>query len=63
MFWREVPPDPRELAELIVSIHKKNVAVGPLSHKVRAWDRVAEDYERIYEETIRTHSTGPKLAD
>lgn len=62
-FGVRYPPDPRELAELIVSIHKKNVAVGPLSHKVRAWDRVAEDYERIYEETIRTHSTGPKLAD
>jgi len=42
------PPDPQELAELILDIRGKDVKVGPFSKKIRTWDEIVEDYEIVY---------------
>ena len=47
------PPDPLALAQLIVSVHGSNVRTGPLTDKIRTWDRIAPEYERIYREAVR----------
>jgi glycosyltransferase involved in cell wall biosynthesis len=51
-FGIDYPPDPKELAELIIKIHESNVQVGPFSNKIRTWDKVAEDYEKVYEDCL-----------
>jgi glycosyltransferase involved in cell wall biosynthesis len=42
------PPDPKEVANLIIKIKKDNFKVGPFSKKIRTWNEVSEDYERVY---------------
>jgi glycosyltransferase involved in cell wall biosynthesis len=51
-FGINYPPDPSALAELIVRVHRSNVRTGPLSDKIRTWDRIARDYECIYENCL-----------
>ncbi|WP_231551497.1 glycosyltransferase family 4 protein [Methanobacterium sp. SMA-27] len=46
------PPEPQEVADLIMRIYQDDVAVGPLSEKIRTWDKVSKDYERLYKEVI-----------
>ena len=48
----DYPPDPKELAELIIKIHESDVKVGPFSNKIRTWDEVAKDYEKVYVEML-----------
>jgi len=52
-FGVEYPPDPKEVADLIIKIHENDVKVGPFSEKIRTWDRIAEDYEKAYYELIK----------
>ena len=47
-FGVDYPPDPKKVAELIIKIHESDVQVGPFSDKIRTWDKVAEEYERLY---------------
>lgn len=47
-FGVECPPKPYEVADLIVKIYKNNVKVGPFTDKIRTWDLVAKDYEKVY---------------
>lgn len=52
-FGIKYPPQPEELARLIVDIHKSDVQVGPLNPtKIRTWDKVADEYQNIYTEVI-----------
>lgn len=51
-FGIDYPPVPGELANLIVKIRDSETIVGPFSTRIRTWDRVADDYERIYEQVI-----------
>jgi hypothetical protein len=51
-FGISYPPDPSALAELIVRVHRSNVRTGLLSDKIRTWDRIARDYECIYENCL-----------
>lgn len=44
----DYPPDPVNLSELILKIHSQDVKVGPLSEKIRTWDKVIDDYEKMY---------------
>ncbi|MEL7665488.1 MAG: glycosyltransferase family 4 protein [Methanosarcina mazei] len=44
----DCPSDSRKLAQLILDIYEKKLKVGPLSNKIRTWDKVAEDYELLY---------------
>jgi len=52
-FGVEVPINPREVAKLILKIVNSDVKVGPFSRKIRTWDEVAGDYERIYDRLIK----------
>lgn len=47
-FAVDFPPNPKEVAELILKIWEANISVGPFSDKIRTWDKVAENYEKIY---------------
>lgn len=51
-FGVSYPPDSNEVADLIIRIHDRNIQVGPFSHKIRTWDKVAIDYEKLYESCI-----------
>ncbi len=47
-FGVDYPPHPEEVAKMILKIYKDDVKVGPLSDKIRLWDKVSEDYEKLY---------------
>jgi len=50
-FGIKYPPQPDELARLIVKIHTSEVQVGPFkSAKIRTWDKVVDEYEQLYRE-------------
>jgi len=51
-FGVDYPPDPKEVAELILKIVNSDVKVGPFSKKIRTWGKVADDYERVYKNVI-----------
>lgn len=48
-FGVDYPPDPAEVADLIIRINDRDVRVGPFSRKIRTWDKVAQDYVKLYE--------------
>ena len=56
-FGVDYPPDPKDVAELIIKIHDEETKVGPFSNKIRTWDKVAVDYEKLYERIIRQGSS------
>jgi len=47
-FGVDSPPDPSELARLILHLSNKVIEVGPFSRKIRPWKDVALDYENVY---------------
>jgi glycosyltransferase involved in cell wall biosynthesis len=47
-FGVDYPPNTTALAELIINIKDRNPKVGPLSDRIRTWDKVVDDYERVY---------------
>jgi glycosyltransferase involved in cell wall biosynthesis len=47
-FGVEYPPDPKDVANLIVKIYKNNVKVGPFSFKVQNWDKITDQYDKIF---------------
>lgn len=47
-FGVEYPPDPREVAETVLDIYQNDVKVGPLTSKIRTWDEISLDYEKLY---------------
>ena len=52
-FGVDYPPDPKEVAELILKIVNSDIKVGPFSKKIRTWDKVVEDYEKVYNSLIK----------
>lgn len=48
-FGVEYPPDPIKVAQLILEIYDNDVKVGPFSMKIRKWDKVAQEYENLYQ--------------
>jgi len=53
-FGVEYPPDPENLAALILRIHTSDIQIGPFDiNKIRTWDRVVDEYEKLYQETIQ----------
>ena len=52
-FGVDYPPDPKEVADLIIKIHDNEIKVGPFSNKIRTWDKVAIDYENLYQRIIK----------
>ena len=51
-FGVDYPPNPREVAELILKIVNSDIKVGPFSRKIRTWEEVVGDYEKIYNKLI-----------
>lgn len=51
-FGVDYPPNPKELADLIIKIYENDVQVGPFSKKIRTWDEIAKDYEKIYNDVL-----------
>ncbi|MCE7698020.1 MAG: glycosyltransferase, partial [Methanobacterium paludis] len=51
-FGVDCPPDPKEVSDLILRIHKNDVKVGPFSEKIRTWEKVSEDYENVYKKFV-----------
>lgn len=51
-FVVDYPPEPREVADSILDIYENDVTVGPFTEKIRPWNKVSEDYERLYESLI-----------
>jgi len=47
------PPDPTELAELIINVKDTDLHVGPLSERIRTWREVAGMYEKLYAALLR----------
>lgn len=56
----DYPPDSKKLASLILDIYQNKPKVGPLSHKIRTWDSVTEDYIKLYHK-IACHSGTSKV--
>jgi glycosyltransferase involved in cell wall biosynthesis len=48
------PPDPTELAELIINVKDTDPRVGPLSERIRTWGQVAGKYEKLYATLLHT---------
>jgi len=51
-FGIDYPPDPKEVARLILKIVDSDAKVGPFSNKIRTWNKTAEDYKKIYQELL-----------
>lgn len=51
-FGVDFPPNPKKVASLIFELNKKDVKVGPFSRKIRSWEEVSRDYEKLYLECI-----------
>jgi glycosyltransferase involved in cell wall biosynthesis len=47
-FGIDYPPNSTALAELIINIKDRSPKVGPLSDRIRTWDKVVDDYARVY---------------
>ncbi|MGZ4901410.1 MAG: glycosyltransferase family 4 protein [Halobacteriota archaeon] len=50
------PPDPQDLARLIVHLKETRPPVGPLSSRIQTWDKVADQYEALYEALVHERS-------
>jgi glycogen synthase len=53
-FGKDYPPDPHAPAQSIPKVHSGNAKTGPLTDKIKTWDRIAQDYERTYNEVAST---------
>ncbi len=51
-FVVKYPPEPQEVADSIIDVYKNEVTVGPFTEKIRPWNKVSEDYERLYESLV-----------
>ncbi|MGZ4923249.1 MAG: glycosyltransferase family 4 protein [Halobacteriota archaeon] len=47
-FSVDYPPDPRAVAERVMTIYTSDVRVGPFSSKIRTWETVSRAFERFY---------------
>ncbi len=52
-FGVDYPPNPKKVAELILKILNSDVRVGPFSKRIRTWDEVVKDYEKVYNLVLR----------
>lgn len=52
-FGVNYPPNPKELADLIIKVYGSDVTVGPFSDKIKTWAELAEDYEKLYSDLLK----------
>jgi glycosyltransferase involved in cell wall biosynthesis len=48
-FIVDYPPKPREVANTILDVYRKDVTIGPFTDKIQPWNKVSKDYEELYE--------------
>jgi glycosyltransferase involved in cell wall biosynthesis len=48
-FGVSYPPDIREVADIVLRILESGTKVGPFNSKIRSWEEVVEQYEKLYE--------------
>lgn len=48
-FVVDYPPNTKDVANLILKVYKTDVTVGPFTKKIRSWNEVSDDYERLYQ--------------
>ena len=53
-FGISYPPDPKELAALIVKVYNTDIQAAPPSPEIRIWEDVANDFEGIYKKVKGT---------
>ena len=51
-FVVDYPPEPKDVAGSILDVYKNNVTIGPFTEKIRPWNRVTEDYEKLYQSML-----------
>ena len=51
-FVVDYPPEPRTVADSIINVYQNDITVGPFTEKIRPWNKVSEEYERLYEALI-----------
>ncbi|MDD1774046.1 MAG: glycosyltransferase family 4 protein [Methanobacterium sp.] len=48
----DYPPKPELVAGKVLEIYNHDIQVGPFSDKIRTWDKVSGDYEKVYQELL-----------
>jgi glycosyltransferase involved in cell wall biosynthesis len=56
-FGVDYPPDPREVADLILKIYESDVQVGPFTSKIQSWEEIVKEYEKQYYELVNPHGS------
>lgn len=51
-FGVHYPPTPEEIASVIVNVIKGRNKIGPFTKKIRPWEEVARDYEKLYTDLV-----------
>ena len=54
-FGIDYPANPKELSDLVLRICTDGMRVGPFSDKIRTWENIAADYERLFQGAIDSH--------
>lgn len=54
-FGVDYPPNSKEVADLVMKIYENNLNVGPFSDKIRTWDKVTSDYEKVYDDLSKNN--------
>jgi glycosyltransferase involved in cell wall biosynthesis len=52
------PPNPDDVADLVLKIYDEDTGVGPLSERIRTWNEVSKDYEKLYQNAVSNNKTG-----
>jgi glycosyltransferase involved in cell wall biosynthesis len=52
VFVVEYPPEPQKVAGSIMEVYGNDVTVGPFTEKIRPWNKVSKDYEKLYESML-----------
>lgn len=57
-FGVNYPPNPEEVADLVLQIHERDVEVGPLTPKIQTWDEIVKKYEKEYRVVVSPNEHG-----
>jgi glycosyltransferase involved in cell wall biosynthesis len=52
----EYPPVPDDVANIVLKIYAEEIGVGPLSERIRTWDEVTKDYEKLYQHAVSNNN-------
>lgn len=58
-FGIDYPPNIGKLSDMIMKIYRDSPRVGPFSKKIRHWEEIVEDYDRLYHRMIEGTIVSP----